>query len=236
MSRLTLLSIPLLLLSVSAFGQVIDPNIGFCNVPASSSCGNDPNIVTSATSFGMWTFGSNDSNMPWYLLLAIPETSAGSVTSGPTLTSPSFTLSSGTRVLGDFGPSTSGDIYSFASADTGGLAGNSSMNATNLFGSAEQAAFGGTPADFAIFVYTVNPGITGATAYTFNSSPGLSAGTFIAAVAVGGSSGNIQFSTPFTTAGLDGPPTSVPEPTSVLLLATMGLILGTAYRRRTRSS
>jgi hypothetical protein len=79
------------------------------------------------------------------------------------------------------------------------------MNATNMFGSQEQAAFGSTPASFEVFVYTITPGITGSTPYTFLSSPDLVAGTFLAAT-----DNSADGSTPFTTTGLVGGTTGGP--------------------------
>lgn len=235
MSRLTLLTSALFLcLSISAFGQIVDPNlpdpnIGICG--SSTSCNGDPNIDTSATSFDMYSFGNHDTQNPWYILLAVPEQTPGSATS-PAITGTGFTINSAV----DAGPFTQDasvdcpalpgnkcDIYAFASAQDGGLKGDGSMNVSNLFGVAEQGAYGSTPNDFEIFVYKVASGaMSGGNAYAFNAAPGLIAGTFIAGVAA--DTKGAQMSTPFTTSGLDSPgPSPVPEPSSSLLLATFAL-------------
>lgn len=219
MKRVSTLVVLLLLASICAFGQIIDPNIGFCDPTASASaCQGQPdtNPITSGATFGMWSFGSNDAISPWYLFLAVPEATAGSA-SAPTITSGSFTISAAADA-GALPPTpASEDIYSFAC--TAGvepcLSGNNSMNADNMFGTdptaagfgLEQAATGGvTPNFFEIFVYTVscgaNPCITGNTPYQFSASPNIVAGTFLAALAEGDAQDHMQFSTPFTTSGL----------------------------------
>jgi hypothetical protein len=239
MTRFTLLASTLFLtLSFSAFGQIIDPNVGFCPPPGSQATCTTANglggetIGVGTTSFALLANGAQDSNAPWFLLVAVPDDVGGT----PKITSSSFTQQGTTQDAGAFKSTNSGDIYAFTSADTGGLTGDNSMNATNMFGANEVAAFGGTPSSFELFVYAFDPGLTGKTAYTFASS-GLTDGTFLAAVGIGGGTkDNIQFSTPFTTAGLvDGPtPTPTPEPASVVLLAMLGLMIGSVYRKKTR--
>jgi hypothetical protein len=142
--------------------------------------------------------------------VAVPfVTDPSDPTVAPTITSTDFTSVSAGVDAGDFLPDTAGDIYAFAAPLDGAGVGNNSTNATNMFGSQEQAAFGSTSTGFEIFVYTISPGFVGSTPYTFLSSPDLIAGTFLAAT------GNTaDTSTPFTTTGLvggtTGPTTSGP--------------------------
>lgn len=233
MRYLTVIGVLILALSVSAFGQIIDPNVGFCDpVATATGCSGQPetNPIGSSTTFGMWSFGANDANTPWYLLVSVPQTVEASITA-PSITSSDFTLSFTTSAY--FTPSSSGSIYDLFS-QTMNLGGNSSMNATNMFGSLEQAAFGGTPADFDVLLYTVTPGFNGSTPYSFSSAPGLINGTFLAAIGVGGNNNNIQFSTPFTTSGLVDAPPSVPDGGMTLMLLGGALVGLEALRRRLR--
>lgn len=268
MKRVSTLVVLLLLASICAFGQIIDPNLGFCSPPASAAaCSGQPhtNPVTSGSTFAMWSFGgaNQEAISPWYLFLAVPEATAGSA-SAPTITSASFTSISAAADAGALPPTpASEDIYSFAC--TAGaepcLSGNNSMNADNLFGTdssadgfgLEQAATGGvTPNFFEIFVYTVscaaNPCISGGTGYTFSSTPNLVAGTFLAGLAEGDAQDHMQFSTPFTTAGLvqgstttSGPGSGpgggpangpqVPEPSGIMLLGSALLAITAGLRK-----
>lgn len=221
MKYITVLGVLVLALSVSSLGQAIDPNVGFCNVTGTACGGGDPNTIQNATSFQMWSFGSNDANSPWYMLVAVPLT--GGSTTAPTIAGAGFTVTELTSA--NFFSNSTGSIYDLFS-QTSSLGGNSSMNATNMFGSAEQNAFGSTPSLFQVFLYQVSPGFNGNTAYTFTSS-GLPAGTFLAAIGVGGSNNNIQFSTPFTTSGLE----SVPDGGMALMLLG-GAMVGLETLRR----
>lgn len=105
------------------------------------------------------------------------------------------------------------------------------MNATNMFGSLEQAAFGSKPADFDVLLYQVTTGITGMTPYSFTSSSALPNGTFLAAIGTG--TGGQQFSTPFTTAGLVNTG-FVPDGGATLMLLGGALVGIEALRRRFR--
>jgi hypothetical protein len=190
----------------------------------------------------MWSHGANDSNMPWYLLVSVPQTAQASITA-PTITGAGFTITSTSSAF--FTPSSPGSIYDLFS-QTNTLGGNSSMNASNMFGPLEQTAFGGTtPHDFDVLLYTVTPGFNGNTAYAFNvATPGLINGTFLAAIGVGGTGNNIQFSTPFTDTGLvdaggpppppPPPPPPVPEPGSVVLMGTLLSFSAAALKRKRR--
>jgi len=251
----------------SAFGQVIDPNVGFCPTATASqmTCttgvglgGHTISVPT--TGFSLLPNGNSGhvSNLPWFLILAIPEGTDGSVTSFPTITNTDglFMVSAGAeRADGaDFTQTTSGDIYAFAGSLTGGLQGDNSMNAANLFcdgsgipctNSNEIAAFGKLPNDFEVVVYTMTAtatntqGLVEGTIYNFTSS-GLSAGSYLAAVAEGpfgcdptATSGpnkcNIQYSTPFTTTGLVNG--HVPD-SGVTLMMLGGALVGLETLRR----
>src|SRR5579872_1726767 len=114
MTRFTVLaSVLLLALSVSAFGQTLDP-VGFCPPPGSvSACttataSDHETISISGSSFVMMKNGNGGTAIdPWYLLVAVPEDLSGD----PTLTTSDFNVSTQTgKDLGTFTPS-SGDIY-----------------------------------------------------------------------------------------------------------------------------
>lgn len=211
----------------SAFGQEIDP-VGFCPPPATSTACTTgtglagETIAIGTTSFGMFKNGNGGTpSNPWELLVAVPNDVGGE----PTITNNGgdFTLVK-TVDKGKF-LTTSADLYTFA-----GTTGDNSMNAANLFGANEVNAFGSTPSFFEIFAYSFSPDIADNTPYSFSvGGSGLTAGTFLAAAG-----GTNPFTTPFTMAGLvKGPGVpQVPEPTSIVLLATVGLIFGGVYRKR----
>lgn len=235
--------------SISAFGQMLpDPNImvGASGATCPTGCSGDPTLIASS-GFTLFSNGSPTADVPWYILLALPGTGktdaqGGTDPAAPSITGTGFTISSGVDA-GDFLPTTSGDIYAFASADDGGLNGDGSMNATNLFGSAETTAFGKTPSFFDIFVYTVSAGaLTGDKNFSFTTS--LPLGTFVGGLGIG-SNGTQPFSTPFTTAGLvdattTGPGTAsgpasgplVPEPNTIVLLGTVLLAACAGLRKK----
>jgi hypothetical protein len=230
MRKFTVLGLLMLAFSVSAFGQIIDPNVGICAPPASATaCQGQPDTnPISGTSFGMWSFGANNSGTPWYLLVAVPQTTFATITA-PTITSSSFTLTYTAQA--EFTSSASGDIYDLFT-QTAGDAAAKSLNTTNLFGSLEQAAFGGTPGDFEVLLYSATPGFNGNTAYSFSVSPGLAAGTVIG---VGDQNGNLAFATPWTTAGVVHGPPSVPDGGMTLMLLGGALVGLEGLRRRVRA-
>jgi hypothetical protein len=198
----------------------------------------------------MWALGGASSDDPWYLLISVPSDGTSTPTA-PAISSTDFTSVSAGADAGTFLPTTTGDIYAFAAPFDGAGVGNNSMNATNMFGAEEQAAFGSTPTSFEIFVYTISPGFVGSTPYAFSSIPDLIAGTFLAAT------GNTaDTSTPFTTTGLvtgttgpttttTGPTTTtsgpgggpasgplVPEPSSVALLGSALIAVTIGLRKK----
>ena len=132
--------------SISAFA-----NVGFCPPPATATACSTPTggpgtetITVAGDTFGMYKLGAPGSDDPWYLLISVPFTDPEpDPFVAPTITSTDFTVSAGVDA-GDFLPTTAGDIYAFAAPFDGAGVGNNSMNATNMFGSQEQAAFGST--------------------------------------------------------------------------------------------
>jgi hypothetical protein len=181
--------------------------------------------------------GGAGSTSPWELIIALPNYTG----SAPTITAPAAFTAVGSPIdEGHYLSTTSKDLYKFAGTD-----GKGSMNATNLFGSDEQTAFGSTPSFFDVFVYTYTGAIHASTAYKFTvGTPGLENGTFLAAT-----DGDPNFSTPFTTTGLvggpdcaagttcdAGPRSTVPEPVSVVLLGTVCLLVGRGFFKKLRMS
>jgi len=207
--------------------DLTDP-IGFCPPPATvpacttgTGIGGET-IAVGSTSIGMEKNGNptDTSSSPWFLLVAVPNY----IGAAPTLSIAGFTESA-TVNSALFLPSSSGSIY-----DLFGLsASNGSLNASNLFGSNEAAAFGATPLSFEVFEYSFTGAFTDWTPYTITvGGSGLLAGTFLA-----GYGGSQPFSTPYTTAGLvNGPTVPTPEPSSFMLLGAGLLGLAVFASRR----
>jgi hypothetical protein len=163
--------------------------------------------------------GNGLSDSPWFLLVAVPNSSGAA----PNLSIAGFT-EGGTVNSATFLSTTKGSIY-----DLFGLVGDGSMNAANLFGSIETTTFGSKPTSFDVFEYSFTGPFDSWTPYVITASgAGLSTGTFLAA-----SGGSNPFSTPFTTTGLvGGPSVPAPEPGSFMLLGAGLLGLAVLASRR----
>ena len=258
MTKRSILPILFLALSVCAFGQIVDPNVGVFDPSAACAptCGTDPNPIP-LTEFGVWNYGNAGEPLPWYIIFAVPNGGAAPTLASDASSPDSFAVSGPTDV-GAYLSSSSQTEYEFAASATTlsaaeiGAA-NNSMNTTNMFGAAEQAAFGSTPTSFEIFVYSLSPALPAQVAELFDTN--IIAGTFVSVLGVERvtkNNGEIQsqvFATPFTTAGLGatgttttttttggpgGGPASgplVPEPSSIVLLGS-ALIAATAGLRK----
>jgi hypothetical protein len=225
---------------VSAFAQLAPDILGFCAPPVSvPACTNatgpdGESIGTGNTAIGMEANGPNGtSNTPWYLILALPNYTGAT---------PMFTITGGvpfTYTVLNPGNWSSGDLYTFAGTPSP----NSSLSFGNLDGGDEEDALGGTncpggtnctPAGFFdVFVYKFTTGLASNTPYTLNFTNPLVNGTWLA-----GTDGANQFSTTNTVAGLvngpGGPGTLsvTPEPSSIVLLATMVLGVVTVLKKK----
>lgn len=255
---LTLLPVLLLALSIGAFGQILDPNVGVFDPAAgcAPTCGIHPNPIP-LTNFGVWNFGNaGEEALPWYLIFAVPNNSGGAPTlsdaGNPPANGGPFTAS-GPTDAGAWGSGSSQTLYEFAGPSTTLTAAeinaaNNSMNTTNMFGAAEQTAFGSTPSAFEVYLFSMSGSLPHQTAEFFNTS--IVAGTFVAVLGVSGQ-GTKQdkvYASPFTTAGLGGgsstgPTTGgpgggpasgpqVPEPNSIVLLGSALLAVTAGLRKR----
>lgn len=236
MKRVSILLFCITTLSIRAWSDDIDP-VGFCppGPDTATTCfaglgAGNATIGVGPTSFVMEKNGNNSpSNSPWELILALPDYSGPA----PGISAADFGLQSVSNE-GDFTPSTHDDLYAFTST-----VGDGSMNAANLFGANEAAAFGAMPSYFDVFVYSYTPPFVGGfMPYSFTvGGSALPAGTFLAA-----SGGSNPFSTTITVAGLvDGPgympeleadASPVSEPASGALLCALSLFALKYYRWR----
>src|SRR5215472_5635496 len=115
----TIIALLTLALSVSVFGQTIDP-VGFCPPPATATActtatglGGQETISVGAKSVGMYKNGNGGMAVnPWQLLVAVPNDIGGA----PTITfaNNAFTQVGTTADKGKFLPTAASSIYVFA--------------------------------------------------------------------------------------------------------------------------
>jgi len=244
-----MLLVLLLAVSISAFGQFIDPQIQTSS-GCSPNCAQTDPIPIDSTGFEIYVNNPTGPDSPWFLVIGTPVPDSDPAPTAPVVTSTGvadlFAVGPGADA-GAFDstscPVSTCDVYSFSGLTATKIG---SEQVDNWFGSAEQAAFGSTPGYFEIFVYTVTPALPGKTGEFFDAS--LIAGTFVVAY---GTSGQFEFSNPFTTAGLvtsagpgpgpgpgEGPggnpaetPT-VPEPNGIVLVGSALLAVCAGLRKR----
>jgi hypothetical protein len=255
--RFTLFSALLLALSVCAFGQVLDPNVGVFDPAAACAptCGVHPNPIP-LTQFGVWNFGNaGEEALPWYLIFAVPNNTGGAPTLSDAGNIPAFTASGPTDV-GSWGSGSKQTLYEFAGPSTALTAAviaaaNNSMNTANMFGAAELAAFGSTPSAFEVYLFSLSGALPHQKAEFFNTS--IVAGTFVAVLggSVDSKGHEHVYNSPFTTAGLGGSSSTtttttttvgetasagsngqVPEPNGIVLLGSVLLAVGAGLWKR----
>ena len=239
-------------LSVCAFGQIIDPNVGVFDPSAACAptCGLHPNPIP-LTEFGVWNFGGAGAPIPWYIIFAVPDNTGGAPTLSSDPSSPDSFTASGPTDAGAYLPTSSQTLYEFAAPATTLNAAeinaaNNSMNTTNMF-------VGSTPSSFEVYVFSMDPALPSQVAELFDTN--IVAGTFVAVLGVDTTGPNEQvFSTPFTTAGLGGSSSSsssssssrsssgpgggpasgpgTPEPNSIVLLGSALLAITAGLRKK----
>jgi hypothetical protein len=239
MRTLSTLAVAILGLTASAFCQVTnpdDPPISFCTSAAGGCANTHPNIINSSTGFQMITAQNGQSSgVPWYLLVAVPELAPNTAPT-PTISSASFPS---LTLAGQFqyNAGDNNDVYTEAGALDGNNKGDGSISAANM-SATDQALFGSAPPEWEVFVFVDNTENIGANvAYSFTSN--LENGTVLAAIQ------GKNFQTPYTQAGEISTPGNpnggpfgnpVPEPTSIVLLGTVGFLALRAFRKKSSAA
>ena len=246
----------------SAQTTIIDPNFKVCPLGTASvsNCNGDPNLITTAgVTVGVEGNSPGAGPLdPFLLLIAVPTGTAAPTIGSSTGLSVTFATTAmygqtNTPTAGLLsGLFTSGDLYSFAGLTNG----NSSMNFTNMTGTAEQTALGFIPASFTVYEIVVNvlsaidgTNLGGApTVYDINL--GLAVGDFVAAYGIEifplpthGSDhvydsaftvSGLVTTTTTTTSGTSFTTGQIPEPGTLALLglAMLGLTFSRKLARR----
>lgn len=206
---LRLLPILTLILCVSAFGQILDPNVGVFDPSASCAptCGLHPNPI-GLSEFGVYNFGNaGDDALPWYIIFAVPNNKDGAPTLSSDSSSPDSFTASGPTDAGAWASSSSQTLYEFVGPSTTLTAAeingaNNSMNTTNMFGADESGAFGSIPSSFEVYVYSMSGALPHQVAELFDTS--IVAGTYVAVLGASTDSKGHDhvYASPYTTAGL----------------------------------
>lgn len=216
--------------------------------PAVMHIGDPPNSGTylyqghlepvSSTELGILENGNGQPTLvdPLLMLIGVPLVDG-------TYVAPSITLSSGTGTLGGtnvFGGtwntttgyagefnSSADDLYDFMGFVPSGDASNRFVN----WHDAELAVNGIDASFFGIFVYSLTgTGISGGETIDVTFTSPLETGTYVVAYGQDSRNPAHSYTTPFTEAGLVGPP--VPEPGTMILLGTGFLGLAIWGKRR----
>jgi len=175
--------------------------------------------------------GAGNLNVPWLLILGIPNVTSTSATITSVNNSPTSISPNGTSAI--FTSSSTGSAYDqLPNTSTGGT--NNSNNFVNWSG-AESSILNMTATSFLLVEYNVPVTLSGGGTDTFQFA-NLPVGAFVIAYGI---EGNHVYDTPFTEAGLEtGQNHPVPAPASAILAGLGGLgagVGGVARRfRRTR--